>query len=179
MTQNKTINIGPHSAQFADTNVKGEQMKIEGESFYKISNVNGMRPFFMTIVSHSNHWMFISSTGALSAGRKNSDTALFPYYTDDKITDSFETTGSKTIFLIERNGKSFLWEPFSLRQISLYKISRNLYKNSFGNKVIFEEINHDLEIRFTYEWNSTDRYGFVRKSMLSNTGILNGQSSIY
>ena len=169
MTQNKTINIGPHSAQFADTNVKGEQMKIEGESFYKISNVNGMRPFFMTIVSHSNHWMFISSTGALSAGRKNSDTALFPYYTDDKITDSFETTGSKTIFLIERNGKSFLWEPFSLRQISLYKISRNLYKNAFGNKVIFEEINHDLGIRFTYEWNSTDRYGFVRKSMLSNT----------
>ena len=169
MTQNKTINIGPHSAQFADTNVKGEQMKIEGESFYKISNVNGMRPFFMTIVSHSNHWMFISSTGALSAGRKNSDTALFPYYTDDKITDSFETTGSKTIFLIERNGKSFLWEPFSLRQISLYKISRNLYKNAFGNKVIFEEINHDLGIRFTYEWNSTDHYGFVRKSMLSNT----------
>ena len=169
MTQNKTINIGPHSAQFADTNVKGEQMKIEGESFYKISNVNGMRPFFMTIVSHSNHWMFISSTGALSAGRKNSDTALFPYYTDDKITDSFETTGSKTIFLIERNGKRFLWEPFSLRQISLYKISRNLYKNAFGNKVIFEEINHDLEIRFTYEWNSTDHYGFVRKSMLSNT----------
>ena len=169
MTQNKTINIGPHSAQLADTNVKGEQIKIEGESFYKISNVNGMRPFFMTIVSHSNHWMFISSTGALSAGRKNSDTALFPYYTDDKITDSFETTGSKTIFLIERNGKRFLWEPFSLRQISLYKISRNLYKNAFGNKVIFEEINHDLEIRFTYEWNSTDRYGFVRKSMLSNT----------
>jgi hypothetical protein len=169
MTQNKTINIGPHSAQFADTNVKGEQIKIEGESFYKISNVNGMRPFFMTIVSNSNHWMFISSTGALSAGRKNSDTALFPYYTDDKITDSFETTGSKTIFLIERNGKIFLWEPFSLRQISLYKTSRNLYKNAFGNKVIFEEINHDLEIRFTYEWNSTDRYGFVRKSMLSNT----------
>ena len=169
MTHNKTINIGPHSAQFADMNVKGEQVKIEGESFYKISNVNGMRPFFMTIVSHSNHWMFISSTGALSAGRKNSDTALFPYYTDDKITDSFETTGSKSIFLVEKNEKRFLWEPFSLRQISLYKISRNLYKNAFGNKIIFEEINHDLEIRFTYEWNSTDRYGFVRKSKLSNT----------
>ena len=169
MTQNKTINIGPHSAQFADLNVKGEQMKIDGESFYKISNVNGMRPFFMSIVSHSNHWMFISSTGALSAGRKDSDAALFPYYTDDKITDSFETTGSKSIFLVEKNGQTFLWEPFSLRQASLYKISRNLYKNAFGNKVIFEEINHDLEVRFTYEWNSTDRYGFVRKSSLSNT----------
>ncbi|MDA9026841.1 hypothetical protein N9H82_05285 [Flavobacteriaceae bacterium] len=169
MTQNKTINIGPHSAQLSCLNVKGEQMKIDGESFYKISNVNGMRPFFMSIVSHSNHWMFISSTGALSAGRKDSDAALFPYYTDDKITDSFETTGSKSIFLVEKNGQTFLWEPFSLRQASLYKISRNLYKNAFGNKVIFEEINHDLEIRFTYEWNSTDRYGFVRKSSLYNT----------
>ena len=77
MTQNKTINIGPHLAQLSDLNVKGEQMKIDGESFYKISNVNGMRPFFMSIVSHSNHWMFISSTGALSAGRKDSDAALF------------------------------------------------------------------------------------------------------
>ena len=169
MTQNKTINIGPHSAQLSDLNVKGEQMKIDGESFYKISNVNGMRPFFMSIVSHSNHWMFISSTGALSAGRKDSDAALFPYYTDDKISDSFETTGSKSIFLVEKNGQTFLWEPFSLRQASLYKISQNLYKNAFGNKVIFEEINHDLEIRFTYEWNSTDRYGFVRKSSLYNT----------
>ena len=170
MTQNKTINIGAHSAQFTDLNVKGEQITIDGESFYKISNVNGMRSFFMSIVSHSNHWMFISSTGGLSAGRKDSDSALFPYYTDDKITDSFETTGSKSIFLVEKNNQTFLWEPFSIRQVSLYKISRNLYKNAFGNKVIFEEINHDLGVRFTYEWNSTDRYGFVRKSLLSNTG---------
>ena len=172
MTQDKTINIGVHNAQFADMDVKGEQLKIQGESFYKISNVNGMRPFFMSIVSHSNHWMFISSTGALSSGRKDSDTALFPYYTDDKITESFETTGSKSIFLVERQGKTFLWEPFSLRQEALYKISRNLYKNAFGNKLIFEEINHDLEVCFTYEWNSTDRYGFVRKSSLTNNATI-------
>ena len=44
--------------------------------------------------------MFISSTGGLTAGRKNSDFALFPYYTDDKITESAETTGSKTVILV-------------------------------------------------------------------------------
>ena len=113
MTKNKTINIGAHSAQFADLNVKGEQMKIDGESFYKISNVNGMRPFFMSIVSHSNHWMFISSTGGLSAGRKDCDSALFPYYTDDKITESTDITGSKTIFQIDNDGQLVVWEPFS------------------------------------------------------------------
>ena len=37
----------------------------------------------MSVVSHSDHWLFISSTGALSAGRKN-DMRCFPI-TDDKI----------------------------------------------------------------------------------------------
>jgi hypothetical protein len=73
------------------------QITIDQEVFFKISDEEEMRPFFMSIVSDSNHWMFISSNGALSAGRKNSEFALFPYYTDDKITESAEFTGSKTI----------------------------------------------------------------------------------
>ena len=36
---------------------------IEGENFFKIENVDSIRPFFMSIVSASNHWMFISSNG--------------------------------------------------------------------------------------------------------------------
>ena len=59
----------------------------------------------MSIVSDANHWMFISSNGGLSAGRKNSDFSLFPYYTDDKITESAETTGSKTIIAVNQQGK--------------------------------------------------------------------------
>ena len=49
-----------------------------------------------------------------------------------------------------------------------FTTSRNLYKSVFGNKIIFEEINHDLELSFQYEWNSSSRYGFVRHSTLSN-----------
>ena len=55
--------------------VKGEEVQIGGENFYKISNVDGMRPFFMSLVSNSNHWLFISSTGGLTAGRKDSSNA--------------------------------------------------------------------------------------------------------
>ena len=58
-----------------------------------------MRPFFMRIVSNSNHWMFISSNGGLTAGRRNPDKALFPYYNDDVIHSSHHTTGSKTIII--------------------------------------------------------------------------------
>jgi hypothetical protein len=168
MTRTEDIFLGHHQAQFPNKKVAGEQLTLEGETFYKISNVDAMRPFFMSIVSNSNHWMFISSKGSLSAGRKNSNNALFPYYTDDKITESSETTGSKTIFLVTKSGKKFLWEPFSNLHEGIYSLSRNLYKNSYGNKIIFEEINHDLGITFTYEWNSSNQFGFVKKSCVTN-----------
>jgi len=50
----------------------------------------------------------------------------------------------------------------------LYKIKQNLYKNTYGNKVVFEEINEDLEVTYRYQWSSTDIYGFVKKSTFIN-----------
>jgi len=141
---------------------------IDGEKYYKIINNEVMRPFFMSIVSDSNHWMFISSNGGLSAGRKNSEFALFPYYTDDKITESADITGSKTIFQIEHDEQLVVWEPFSERYTDQYFITRNLYKNFYGNKIIFEEINHDLKLTYRYHWNSSNKYGFVKKSEIHN-----------
>ena len=145
-------------------------LKIDNEYYYKIANSNLMRPFFMSIVSDSNHWMFISSNGGLSAGRKDSDHSLFPYYTDDKITEGAEITGSKSIFRIRKNGQLFVWEPFSIRYQHAYQISRNLYKNAISNKIIFEEINHDLNLTFKYQWSSSNIYGFVKTSTLINHG---------
>ncbi len=133
-------------------------------------DMGALRPFFMTIVSSTNHWMFISSNGGLSAGRKDADSALFPYYTDDKITESAEFTGSKSIFRLHREDTSFLWEPFSTRQEGRYKISRHLYKNVAGSKIIFEEVNHSLKVLFRYQWSTSDKYGFIRKSTLLNQG---------
>ena len=149
--------------------IRGKQVKLDNENYYKISNSDEMRPFFMSIVSDSNHWMFISSNGGLSAGRKNSYYALFPYYTDDKITESYDITGSKSIFQVTVAGKKRIWEPFSERYTGIYNFTRNLYKNEVGNKVIFEEENHDLGLTFQYQWNSSNKFGFVRKSRLINS----------
>ncbi|MGB1392844.1 MAG: hypothetical protein ACPG6G_01235 [Flavobacteriaceae bacterium] len=149
--------------------IKGTLVNIDNEVYYKISNSDKMRPFFMSIVSDSNHWMFISSNGGLTAGRKNSEFALFPYYTDDKITEAAEITGSKSIFQVVKNDQVHLWEPFSDRFAGTYRTTRNLYKNEYGNKVLFEEINHDLELTFQYQWNSTNTFGFIKKSKLINT----------
>ena len=141
---------------------------FDNESYFKISNHDLMRPFLMSIVSHSNHWMFISSNGGLTAGRKNSEYALFPYYTEDKLTDFADITGSKSIFQIQFNNEIFLWEPFSDRFKDRYKITRNLYKNAVGNKVIFEEINHNFGLIFRYQWNTCEEFGFIKKSELCN-----------
>jgi hypothetical protein len=145
-----------------------QQVKLAGERYFKLTDSDEMRPFFMSIVSDTNHWMFISSNGGLTAGRKNAEYALFPYYTDDKITESAEITGSKSIFRVQKDGKTVVWEPFSFRGEGRFEVSRNLYKSVYGNKVIFEEINHDLSLSFQYEWNSSTRYGFVRRAELTN-----------
>ncbi|MEN0051381.1 MAG: hypothetical protein AAF806_30225, partial [Bacteroidota bacterium] len=154
--------------QTKDDRVSIQQVHINNENYFKISNSDAMRPFFMTIVSDSNHWLFISSNGGLSAGRKNAQYALFPYYTDDKITEMVEMTGSKSIFRVKKDGKIQLWEPLSDRFDGMYEVTRNLYKNVYGNKALFEEINHDLDLSFRYEWASSNRFGFVRTAKLSN-----------
>jgi len=148
--------------------VKLKTVEIDSEVFFKISNSDSIRPYFMSVVSDSNHWMFISSNGGLSAGRKDADNAIFPYYTDDKITESASSTGSKSIFHITKNGQSHLWEPFTNRNEGKFEYTRNLYKNSYGNKILFEEINHDLDITFRYKWSSSNEFGFVRESCLIN-----------
>lgn len=165
---NKPIYLGKTKTHNGADNIAFEQVLRNNEIFYKIENSTAMRPFFMSIVSNSNHWMFISSNGALTAGRKNSDITLFPYYTDDKITESVENTGSTTVLLITKNDKTYLWEPFSDKNKGVYAIQRNLYKNAYGNKVVFEEINTDLELCFSYEWNSSNRFGFIRTANLKN-----------
>jgi hypothetical protein len=146
------------------------QIRIDNELYYQISNVDKIRSFFMSILSDSNHWLFIGSNGGLSAGRKDAEHALFPYYTDDKIIESAELTGSKTIFRIQKDGRVHLWEPFSIRYANLYNLQRNLYKSAFGNKIVFEEINVDLNLIFRYQWSTSDQYGFVRSCKLINTG---------
>lgn len=156
--------------QPAKIDVKLDEVQFGNDIFYRISNVDKMRPFFMSIVSESNHWLFIGSNGGLSAGRKSADSALFPYYTDDKIIESVESTGSKSIFQVHHEGRDSVWEPFSVRNTAFPDITRNLYKSVYGNKILFEEVNHQLNLSFQYEWNTSSVYGFVRKCRLENLG---------
>ncbi|MCH7414248.1 hypothetical protein MM213_12170 [Belliella sp. R4-6] len=170
MKQYTQINVNNCKIEFPKKEVKGEFVILNGEEYYKVQNVDQMPPFFMSIVSHSDHWMFIGSNGALSAGRKDEENVLFPYYTDDKILTSQEETGSKTVFRIQNETGFQLWMPFSDRYKGIFGIDRSLYKSRWGNKVIFEEINQDLQLSFSYSWSFSAKFGFVKESNLVNIG---------
>ena len=135
--------------------------EIMGESYHCIQNYDQMPPFFMSVVSSSDHWLFISSTGGLTAGRINAESALFPYTTDDKVTENYANTGHVAVLLVTQSGRTALWEPFGECTASSYRIERNLYKSVYGDKLVFEEINHDLDLRYCYAWRTSDRFGFV------------------
>jgi len=140
----------------------------EGERFFRIANYHAMPPFLVSVVSGYDHWLFVSSTGGLTCGRREPGNALFPYCTDDKVHDACATTGPKTVLLVARGDGAMLWQPFESGP-SVYAIERNLYKNVPGNKLVFEEVNHDLGLAFSYTWTTGNRFGFIRESRLLNT----------
>jgi hypothetical protein len=150
--------------------VQGEFVDLAGERYYAIRNVNRMPPFFVSVVSDDDHWLFVSSAGGLTAGRVSPQNALFPYITVDKIHESGRHTGSRTVLRVHAGDTLQTWEPFNGEQLLGPALSRNLYKNTLGNKICFEEINHDLCLAFRYTWKTSRRYGFVRHCELENLG---------
>jgi len=158
--------------------VSGEFIDLAGERFYAIHNVNRMAPFFTSVISNVDHWLFVSSTGGLTAGRVSPATALFPYITVDKIHESTSHTGSKTLLRVTRQGVENDWEPFESDASRRYELTRNIYKNTLGNKLCFEEINHDLQLSFRYTWATSHSFGFVRKCQIKNLGDISATADI-
>ncbi len=133
-----------------------EFVTLNGESYIAIRNVDSLEPFFMSLVSDSDHWLFVGSNGPFSAGRVDPDHAVFPYQTVDKILRHDDTSGSLTIIQIKTEGK---WKPWRSKR-------RNLYKHVTGTSLIFEE--GDDGLRFRWSLTTCEPYGFVRECSLEN-----------
>jgi hypothetical protein len=166
----KTIFINDQPQSHPEKTIWGEYVFLFGEQLYKIANFDALEPFFMSIVSSFDHWLYISSTGGLSGGRVSAEQALFPYYTEDKLTENSENTGHKAIFLVKRAHRTNIWEPFSEHYRDNYHIQRNIYKNTPSTMVVFEELNLDLGMTYRYAWRTGEKYGFIKTSWLINTG---------
>lgn len=136
----------------------------EGVNYALMENIEELDPFFLNIVGTSNHWLFCGSNGALSAGRCSPETALFPYYTVDKILENWNTTGPWTTIVTD--GK--IWNPFNPSLSIDYKPERNLLKSELGDEIVFEETNSALGLRYTYRWQFSEKFGFIRRVKIQN-----------
>lgn len=141
---------------------------LYGRRFHRIPGYDRMPPFFMTLVSSSDVWLFISSTGGLTAGRVDAENALFPYYTDDKVAESAGRTGGLTILRVGKSGTH--WQPFGEVRPGDPEVERTLYKDVLGTTLVFEEVRPDLGLRFRVTWETSARHGVVRSCELTAVG---------
>ena len=149
--------------------VRGKPVELDGRLFYRITAYDQMPPFFMTIVGASDVWLFISSTGGLTAGRVDAERALFPYYTDDKVTESAGRTGGLSVILVRLpDGSTAHWQPFAEVRPGDRAVQRALYKDSLGTTLVFEETRPDLALRLRVTWQTSARFGVVRSCALSS-----------
>ncbi len=142
--------------------------EFDGEQWYTIADVDRMAPFLMSLVSDGDRWMFVSSSGALTAGRGDADHALFPYVTDDRLHASGGQSGPVTRLRVSVGDEEILWVPFEARPVAGTR--RFVSKSVVGDSVVFEEHRADLGMRFSYRWSSSETYGFVRTTTIQNAG---------
>ena len=147
----------------------GGFVTIDGERYARIDHVDAMPPFFMSIVSDSDVWLFVGSNGAFTAGRGDPDHGLFPSQTVDKILRDPNASGARSTFLVRRGRSTTLWEPWQDLP-GTRSIERNLYKRIDGTAVIFEEVNERLGLRFRWSLSACERFGVVRHAMLDEIG---------
>jgi hypothetical protein len=133
----------------------------DGTEWYRIDDVDALDPFLMTIVSPTDQWMFVSSSGALTAGRRSSGEALLPYETDDRLHRAGGRRGPVTIIRVG----SRIWRPFD-PDAPIGSVRRSVAKTVAGDRVMFEEHEPSLGMTFSYTWAPTERFGFVRTCRL-------------
>ncbi len=151
--------------------VEGALVELDGERFYRIANHDAMPPFFMSLVSDSDHWLFASSNGALTAGRRDPDRALFPYYTDDRIHDSQDQTGAKTLLRVARGGARLaLGALLAAPRGALPRRARPLQERRRQRAHCSRRRTTTSSCVFRYAWTTSERFGFVRSAALLNTG---------
>ena len=162
--------LGDSVQSAAAAPARHEFVTVAGQRYACIRDVDHLAPFLMSIVSDSDAWLFVGSNSPFTAGRVDPDGAMFPYENQDKLLRHADGSGSLSAFRVFRGGSGpALWEPWRPDSQGL-PITRNLYKHVLGTNVLFEEINHELGLRFTWSLSTCAKFGLVRHAVLENIG---------
>ncbi len=147
---------------------EGGFVEEDGLEWFRITGYDLLDPFLVSVVTPTDQWMYVSSTGALTAGRRSADHALFPYETDDRLHRAGGRSGPMTLF---RVGDADAWEPFA-PHAPAGRVRRSIAKTIAGDRLRFEEHHPGLGLTFRYTWATADRFGFVRScELLRDAGL--------
>jgi hypothetical protein len=151
--------------------VHDQFVDVDGERFLRIDGVDAMDTFLASLVSSSDVWAFVASNGAVTAGRRNADHAVFPYYTEDRMVDDVANSGPTTLIRVgDGPGPTGPgWEP--TRGFTVDGPGRRwIAKSVLGDELVFGEVRPDLDLAFQYSWTTSETYGLVRRCTLTNLG---------
>jgi hypothetical protein len=132
----------------------------DGVAWYRIDDYDLLDPFLVTVVTSDDQWVFVSSSGALTAGRGRAEHALFPYETDDRLHRSGGRSGPITIIRVA--GADEPWQPFA-PTTPLGRVRRSLAKTVSGDRLRFEEHHPAHGLTFRQTWAPAGRFGLVRR----------------
>ncbi|MFP5331162.1 MAG: hypothetical protein ACLGHX_02195 [Acidimicrobiia bacterium] len=144
----------------------GRFVSSGGIDWYRIDDYDCLDPFLVNLVTASDQWMFISSSGALTAGRRSAEHALFPYETDDRLHRNGGLVGPVTVIRVG----SCVWEPFAAH-VPFGRVRRAVSKTTDGTQLSFEEHHPGLGLTFRYTWATAEEFGFVRTCELAAESV--------
>ena len=142
------------------TEATGGLVEADGARWYRIDGLEAMDPFLLTVVSDSDLWMFVSSRGPLTAGRRDANHALLPYETDDRLHRAVGISGPLTLVTRTVEGRREVWHPFGPHLEP--GGTRSLAKHVLGTALRFEEDHPAWGLRFRATWEPSRAYGWVR-----------------
>lgn len=159
--------MNPSKIARATWEPEGGFVELDSEPYYRIRHSDRLPAFLMSLASDTDLWMFVTSTGGLTAGRVSPDGSLFPYDNVDRLEDAHLHTGPITLLRVRHGADVVLWQPFAERRAGDPPVERRLYKNVVGDRIVFEESAPELGLVFRYRWSGCDTFGFVRTASLS------------
>ena len=133
-----------------------------------MEGAEAMAPFFMSLASPSNHWLFLSSLGSLTAGRQSIERSLFPYRTVDSIHDAAGRVGGRT--LVRRRSDGAVWEPFTERSAGLPGVTRSISRSAWGTWVTLAERRADFGLEVRQTWTTSHERGVLRFTEIEAIG---------
>ncbi len=147
-----------------DRSPAGDFELREGEPCYRISDVDRLQPFLISLVGVSDVWVYLTSNQAVTAGRRNPNQAIFPYDTEDKLADGAGTTGCLTVI----RGPWGTWRPWGAEADALGARRRSLVKTLLGDELVFIEERDDIGLSIHTSWRTSPRFGLIISTEIRN-----------